>query len=140
MRKTLLTLAVAFVSLTITAYAANPIVTYDRETYVVNPSAVLVTDGSSVFRVDRTQHTLHKMTLPEIAQYTKNFKGKTIRIERLALLGDAIVVQGQRDFNNGTPLYDSNGYRIGRRVYNSATGDYNNLGPTGRMLPPWQQW
>ena len=55
-------------------------------------------------------------------------------------LGFGLVAQGNRDFANGTPLYDSNGYQVGRRVHNSTTGDTNNLGTTGRMLPPWQQW
>jgi len=55
----------------------------------------------------------------------------------LALLAE---FECQRDFAAGTPIYDSNGNEIGRRVHNSLTGDTNNLGNTGRMLSPWEQY
>lgn len=52
----------------------------------------------------------------------------------------ALSAQKRRDFANGTPLYDADGNESGRRVTSSITGETDNLGITGRELPPWQQW
>jgi hypothetical protein len=125
---------------TAVAVHANPLVSYNGETYSIGPNAVLATDGSNVFKVDRTHHILLKMSQAEIDRYIENYKGHTIRIERLVPLQDALVAQGQRDWRNGKPLYDKYGNVVGRRSTNSATGETTNRDTSGNMLPPWQQW